>query len=102
MFVYEYILTHPREGDAAAVFGVRSTGKLVHFGEIQARGENAAVQLRAVDARGVMALEFQAELLGAEGALVIRQAFCAPPPGTRKNAPSSPRRDSEHRRAPLD
>jgi HEAT repeats len=87
-FVHEYILTHPRPGQGAALFGLRSSGKLVHFGEIGA-GANAAVQVRAVDAPGVAGLELRAEL-GADGALAIREALCGPPRDERKRRPSAP------------
>ena len=96
-FVHEYVLTHPRQDGGAAVFGVRSTGKLVHFGEVREEGANAAVQLRAVDAPGVAALELHAELLGPEAALVIREALCAPPRGERRSRPSTPSRGPEQR-----
>ena len=87
-FVHEYILTHPRTGKGAALFGLRSTGKLVHFGEIGA-GANPAVQVRAIDAPGVASLEFRAELRS-DGALGVREALAGPPQGGRKRRPSAP------------
>jgi hypothetical protein len=83
-------LTHPLNDNAVSLFGVRSTGKLVHSGEIPTRAANAAFVVRAVDVPGVAGLEFRAAL-GSDGALIIREALCGPPRDERKSRPSSPR-----------
>ena len=91
----EYVLTHPRSDGTAAVFGVRSTGKLVHFGSISARDGRAVVDLRAVDAPGVAAMKLRAELVS--GGLAVREAFCGPATGARKNRPQAPARTATAR-----
>lgn len=97
-YVQEYLLTHPGADGGAVVFGVRSTGKLVHFGSISGRDGQAVVHLRAVDAPGVAAMEFRADLRG--GDLAVREAFCAPARGGRRNPPQAPRRAAATRQSP--
>ncbi|WP_433271586.1 HEAT repeat domain-containing protein [Actinosynnema sp. CS-041913] len=88
--VYEYVLSHPREGRGAAVFGVRPTGKLVHFGELTERDGTTALHLRAVDAPGTPALDFRADLTPT-GTLTVRDAAYSRP-ATRRNPPATPTR----------
>lgn len=92
-YVHEYVVTHPSADGVADVFGVRPSGRVVHFGKIDKRTGIAVVGLRAVDAPGVVALEFSAELSGPDGALVVREALVAPSRGGRRSPPS-PRRGS--------
>ncbi|MFD0692307.1 HEAT repeat domain-containing protein [Actinomadura fibrosa] len=90
--VYEYIVAHPRKDGGAAMFGVRPTGRLVHFGLLAQTDVNADIRLQALDAPGVMALEFTAEYIAADGSLVPRSAQGSPPSGRRRNPPASPAR----------
>jgi hypothetical protein len=47
-FIYEYLLTQPNEQGNALVFGIRPTGTMVHFGQLELSGESS-FQLRALN-----------------------------------------------------
>ena len=88
-YVREYILAHPTRHGAAAVFGARPSGRLVHFGLLEPAGTAAALHLRALDAPGARALDFRAEV-GPHGELTVREGFAGPPRGARANRPVVP------------
>jgi hypothetical protein len=100
-YVREYILAHPR-ADGAAVFGVVPGGRVVHFGALKLDQAAASLQLRAVEAPGVRALELAAELQGAGGRLVIREALTGSSRRLRQVLPSRPRPSAPPRARPLD
>lgn len=89
-YVREYILAHPT-ADGAALFGVRPSGRVVHFGVAKGEKSAASFRLRAVDAPGVPAVELAGDLLGEEGSLVVREALAGPSRGERRGTPSPPR-----------
>ena len=94
-YVYEYILTHPRETTTAAIFGLKPSGGLSHYGEVSLDGANARVRMRAVNTAGVLAIEFAGEFQGLEGALVIREALAATTAQDGQKRPAIPRRQAE-------
>jgi len=93
-YVYEYFLTHPRGTNTAAIFGLRPSGGLCHYGEISLDGAHAHVQLRAVNTPGVLAIEIAAEFQSLDGALVIREALAATASQEGQKRPAMPRRDA--------
>ncbi len=93
-YVYEYILSHPRDEKALEMFGVRPSGEMVHFGEVALKGGEAAVTLRALNTPYVPAIEFTARYGGAEAAFVMTEALVAVAPAEKQRRPATPRKDA--------
>lgn len=90
-YVYEYFLSHPRAAGKADVFGVRPTGSVSHFGEIDLDGPNASVRLHSLNTPRLPAIEFEAEYRGREGRLVVKKAVVATALLDRQRRPLEPR-----------
>lgn len=61
-YLSEYILSHPgrgSDGQGLEVFGVRTTGRMAHHGEIALSRDGGLLSLRSLDTAGVPALELQ-------------------------------------------
>jgi hypothetical protein len=93
-YVYEYILTNPRDDRSAQVFGVRPTGEVLHYGEASLDESNAAVKLRAVNSPRVLPIVVAAEYRGREGALDIKEAVAMTVPHPEQKRPTAPRPES--------
>lgn len=93
-YVYEYILSHPRDEKALEMFGVRPSGEMIHFGEVALKGGEASVTLRALNTPYVPAIEFAARYGGAEAAFVMTEAVVAVAPAEKQRRPSAPRRSA--------
>jgi hypothetical protein len=50
-YVYEYLLTHPAEDGSLQLFGMRTTGVLTHFGEVQLEPTRAEFKVGTVETR---------------------------------------------------
>jgi hypothetical protein len=89
--VYEYILSHPVEDGRAAIFGVRPTGVLCHYGEMQISGARVRIQLQAVNTPLVPAIAFSAEYDGSAEAFVMLEARLATGALENQRQPNVPR-----------
>lgn len=93
-YIIEYLLTHPRGTNLAALFGVRPTGTLVHFGEIETDGPDARVRVRAANTPVVHAIDLQADYRGMEGEVVIAEGHLAPTSQADQRRPAVPRQET--------
>jgi hypothetical protein len=93
-YVYEYILTHPRDERRAEVFGVRPTGELLHYGEASLDDTVALVKLQAVNSPRVLPIVVAAEYRGREGVLEIKEALAMTEPHPEQKRPTAPRPES--------
>lgn len=93
-YVYEYFLSHPRAAGKADLFGVRPTGELSHFGNIDMDDRDAAVHLQTVNTPRLQpAIELAAEYRGRSGSLTFTDANVAAALVRGQKSPLQPRPD---------
>jgi hypothetical protein len=73
-YVHEYVLTHPVDDGAQDAFGVRPTGRLVHFGSLKLRQRKTLLTLGALDVAGVPAIQLGVTYRK-DGTLSVREAL---------------------------
>jgi HEAT repeats len=90
-YIYEYILSHPRGAKKAEIFGVRPTGDLSHFGELDLKEVNVTVRLRAFNTPRLPAIDLEADYRGREGTFNFKRALVATGLTGEQTRPAEPR-----------